>query len=154
MPWGKTSSGFTLVELMVIVAILGIFAGIAVPSFTDLVKRNRLQSASEEFYGLLQYARTEAVSRGRSITVTRNKDGVWLVKTKDKVLRQQRFTAVDLQASRDVLTFRQNGTADAALAIAVCTQSTPALVRPLSVENSGRVSLSSKTQEKKACATS
>ncbi len=153
MPWGKTSSGFTLVELMVIVAILGIFAGIAVPSFTDLVRRNRLQSASEEFYGLLQYARTEAVSRGRSITVTQ-KDGTWLVKTKDKVLRQQRFTAIDLQVSRDTLTFRQNGTADAALTIAVCAQSTPALVRTLSVENSGRVSLSSKTQEKKACATS
>ncbi|PAU66313.1 type II secretion system protein GspH [Pseudomonas sp. PIC25] len=153
MPWGKTSSGFTLVELMVIVAILGIFASIAVPSFTDLVRRNRLQSASEEFYGLLQYARTEAVSRGRSITVTQ-KDGTWLVKTKDKVLRQQRFTAIDLQVSRDTLTFRQNGTADAALTIAVCAQSTPALVRTLSVENSGRVSLSSKTQEKKACATS
>jgi type IV fimbrial biogenesis protein FimU len=149
MLYRRGASGFTLVELMVIVAVLGIFASIAVPSFADLVRRNRVQSASEELYNLLQYARTEAVARGRPITIEKNQGGSWLIKASDKVLREQTFTAVNLQSTHDSLVFRPNGTASGWVDITICAS--PSYSRKLNVENSGRIVLSNQLAEKKGC---
>ena len=41
-------AGFTLVELMVTLAVLAIIAGIAVPAFNDFVDRNRVTGAANE----------------------------------------------------------------------------------------------------------
>lgn len=47
----KTSKAndFTLVELMSVVALLAIFAGIAVPSFTNMIANNRLKQLLQSF---------------------------------------------------------------------------------------------------------
>lgn len=62
--------GFTLVELMVIVAILAITAMVAVPSYTSLIRNNQLQAKADELHDFLQYARGEAASRRRPATLT------------------------------------------------------------------------------------
>jgi prepilin-type N-terminal cleavage/methylation domain-containing protein len=63
------SKGVTLIELMVTIVVLAILAAIAFPSFRDLAERRRLINATEAFYADLQFARSEAVKRSRSLTV-------------------------------------------------------------------------------------
>jgi type IV fimbrial biogenesis protein FimT len=63
------SAGFTLLELMVTVMILGIGLAIAVPSFTDMMRQNRLTEQTNGLMSALAIARSEAVKRGTPVTV-------------------------------------------------------------------------------------
>lgn len=59
-------SGFNLVELMIALAVAAILMGLALPSFTQMVYKNQMVSASNDLVSALQLARTEAVTRGRN----------------------------------------------------------------------------------------
>jgi type IV fimbrial biogenesis protein FimT len=64
------SRGFTLLELMVTLSVLGVLIAIAVPDLQRLIQENRLQSATAEFQSALALARTEAIRRGGDARVT------------------------------------------------------------------------------------
>lgn len=63
------SAGFTILELMIAVAVLAIIVGIGVPAFTDIIRRNRLSSQTNGLMGALAIARSEAVKRGTPVTI-------------------------------------------------------------------------------------
>lgn len=73
-PW-KPWSGFTLIELMVTLAIAGILITVAAPSLQKLIKTNRVQTEASGFVGDLILARTEAVKRGQNVSVCVSSDG-------------------------------------------------------------------------------
>lgn len=77
MSYRSNSTGFTLIELLIIVVLLAIMASFAIPSFKQLTERNELQSAAEELNAMLQYARSEAVSQRRAISIQALKDKDW-----------------------------------------------------------------------------
>lgn len=60
----RRQRGFNLLELMVGITVLGVLLGIGVPSFTQMIRTNRLVSQSNELVGALSYARSEALKRG------------------------------------------------------------------------------------------
>lgn len=63
--------GFTITELMITVAIMAILMAVAVPSFTELIARSRLASASNDLLASLMYARSEAVRTNGIVSVCR-----------------------------------------------------------------------------------
>ncbi len=63
--------GFTLMELMVTVSIAAILMGIAVPSFTSTIASNRLTTNANALITVLSFARSEAIKRGKQVTVLR-----------------------------------------------------------------------------------
>ncbi|ODS24880.1 hypothetical protein AB835_01040 [Candidatus Endobugula sertula] len=69
------SSGFTLVELLVTIAIAAILLTIAVPSFTRLISSSNTDSAVNRLGRSFAYARSEAVTRAENVVVCTSSDG-------------------------------------------------------------------------------
>jgi type IV fimbrial biogenesis protein FimT len=65
----ETNRGFTLVELMVAVALVAILSTLAAPSFTGLIDRSRATAQSQHLLSSLQFARTEAAKRGVRVSL-------------------------------------------------------------------------------------
>jgi type IV fimbrial biogenesis protein FimT len=59
--------GFTLPELMIVVALIGVVLMLAGPSFSDFVAVQRLKSVNASLVTDVQFARSEAASRGRQV---------------------------------------------------------------------------------------
>ncbi len=86
----KRSEGFTLVELMVVIAIVAILAALAFPSFEGSMRSNRVATTTNEMLASLSFARSEAVRSSTTSEVCASADGAtcvgtwndgWLVQT-------------------------------------------------------------------------
>lgn len=66
--------GFTLAELLVAVAVLGILLTLAAPDLRAMIRNNRLATLSNQLVVSLQYARTEAVKRAATVSVCKTAD--------------------------------------------------------------------------------
>lgn len=73
-PTAHRSRGFTLIELMVVVAVLGVLLALVAPSFSRLIQEQRLRGINAQLVTDLQFARAEAAARNRHVRVTFRKD--------------------------------------------------------------------------------
>jgi len=64
------STGFSLVELMIVIAIMGIFTAIAVPSFSAFIASQRINNVAIDLFTALLKARSEAVKRNTNVTLS------------------------------------------------------------------------------------
>ena len=61
--------GFTLIELLVTLALLAILIAIALPSFHTSITQQKVKTARNDLMSAFQYARTEAVTQNRSVSI-------------------------------------------------------------------------------------
>lgn len=71
----RKSSGFTLIELMVTLAVAAIALGIAIPSFNDAIANNRSAGLGTELLAAINYARSESVKQGKRVTLCPSENG-------------------------------------------------------------------------------
>jgi len=69
MRHGARVAGFTMVELMVSVAIVSIVAGIAVPALGEMMAARRVNSAAQSLAATFKTAQNEAIRRNRMVEV-------------------------------------------------------------------------------------
>lgn len=71
----KSTAGFTLVELIVTMVVAGIILAIAVPSLQGVIRQNRVATEANDFISAVNYARSEAVTRGVRVTMCKSAEG-------------------------------------------------------------------------------
>lgn len=70
--FGKKEAGFTLIELMVAIAIMTLLMAVAIPTFVQNQPRHRLKKAARDMVSSMQKARLKAVSENTTCTITFN----------------------------------------------------------------------------------
>ena len=74
-PRARRARGFTIVELMVTLALLAILLALAVPSFTEASLSGKLGSFASRLVASTQIARSEAVKRNQTVQLCASEDG-------------------------------------------------------------------------------
>jgi len=70
----RAQRGFTLMELMVVLAVVGVIMGLAVPNFGVYIRNSRLTGAANDLLGSITLARTEAIKRQVPVAVCATDD--------------------------------------------------------------------------------
>lgn len=161
-------TGFTLVELMVALAVAAILLTIAAPNFRDFLLNNRLAGATNEFIAAANLARSEAIKRGRDATVCVSNDSMsaaptctggndwgdgWLVWVDsdgsgalngDERLRvgdPQTNTGVTVSGNLSAFTYDSTGAVDNTGSIQVCDERDDENGREITINATGRIDL-------------
>ncbi|MEZ5461970.1 GspH/FimT family pseudopilin [Dokdonella sp.] len=65
----RGEGGFGLIELIIVISIIAILTAMATPSFSNLIRGNRVKTQANDFLSASNYARNEAITRSRGVTL-------------------------------------------------------------------------------------
>jgi type IV fimbrial biogenesis protein FimT len=97
----RSQRGFTLVELVVVLAITVVLAAGAAPSFRELLDAARMRTVTSDFVSALHVARSEAIKRRTRVALCRSSDGVTCAATGDWSQGWIMFHDIDNDTERD-----------------------------------------------------
>lgn len=89
------NAGFSLIEAMVVIALIGILATLGLPAFLGMINRSQLLGTTRELAALMRSARIEAVRRGVPTVVIPTADG-FVAFVNNTVDAQGRFTNLSI----------------------------------------------------------
>lgn len=136
--------GFTLIELMVVLTIFAVLVMAALPSYNDFVRNQRVKTASFELFSTLVLARSEALTRNSTVTVTPNSNNWaagWEVRAGTTLLRKQEaLPNIQTTGSTAVITYNGSGRLSTALAsgIQISASGVGITARCITIDPSGR----------------
>lgn len=153
--------GVTLIELVVVVAIAGVLAAMAMPTLGSLVRDQRIKTAVGDVHASIIYARSEAIKRNQNVAMcSKNADGSgcgnitnwgvgWIVfldengdgvpnAATDYLKKQDAFTGVTVSGTINRLTYQRDGRLAAALDADFMVGAAGATARCVAVSVSGR----------------
>ncbi len=148
----KRTLGFTLIEMMVVIAIIAVLSAIAVPSFMEYARNQRLNGAARQVYSDLMNARQQAVTENKKIIVefvsnhqyqfVRDNDASETVSTGDEtlVLRDihPEYSDVTFSAGFNPA-FRPNGTGKNP--VITLTSSSTGKTKCITISTAGRIKI-------------
>lgn len=148
------TKGFTLLELMVTIAIVAILLAIGVPSFQSFIMNNRLTAQANDFVSALNLARSEAIKRASAISITATSSTAsnefgngWSVKvtSNNEVLRThdtlQGSNTLDSVDNVTTIQFQSTGTIGANRTFNLCDSRKTG--RQIIISTTGRVNMNS-----------
>lgn len=110
----RPGSGFTLIELMITLTILGIMMGLGVPAFRNFIASQKIKAATFDLTTSVLMARSEAVKRNTDITIapdTANAwTGGWTVKAGTiTIVQQAAIESVTITKGPSTIVFKATG---------------------------------------------
>jgi type IV fimbrial biogenesis protein FimT len=72
----RAQAGFTILELMVVVAIVGVLMAVAVPAMGDFIRNGRITAAANDVMAALHFTRSEAIKRRQPVTLCTSANAV------------------------------------------------------------------------------
>ena len=94
-------AGFTLVEMMIIIMVIGVMASLAAPGMFRFIQSNRLKTTTDHMMADMHYARSLAISNGQVLRFTVDANGYQIANPiTDTVLRSGDFDGLALDAAQ------------------------------------------------------
>lgn len=147
--------GFTLIELMVTIAVLAIALSVAIPSFSEMTLRSKLRTYSSSLISSALLARSEAINRNGQVRMCVSSDGAscgtgswgkgWIVVHGDTVIGRQEAIAEGyrISSTEAEIIFQPSGVGATEASLIVCsaTPTVGAQGRRVTVSLTGRTSV-------------
>lgn len=126
----RAQRGFTLMEILIVIVMIGVLLGIAAPSFTNFTASQRVKTASFDLYAALNLARSEALKRRQQVTVApatgTDWSSGWTVKVGTTTLRTQNAPTGSAFSGATSVVYRMDGRLSAGSTLGVLIQPSPA----------------------------
>ncbi len=149
--------GFTLIELIVTIAVMAVLLGIAIPSFTDVTLGSKLRSQANDLAAGALLARSEAIKRNQPVTFCASANGAtcassggwhqgWIVRSSGGTVILAHPAAANgflITGSVISISFQPNGVGATQTALTVCraTPSVGSQERVVSISLTGHTSV-------------